>query len=84
MKQGKPSHYSKRRKSGKRIKQQFPPGWNERRVRAVIDHYERLTDEELAREIEAAPELTEETLISVPTKLVPEVQKLIRRHQRSA
>lgn len=72
------------RKTEKKIKQQFSPGWNERKVRAVIQHYERLTDEELAHEIETAPEVSEETLISVPTELLPAVQKLIGRHQRSA
>jgi hypothetical protein len=44
------------RKPRKRIKQKFPPGWSEDKVRAVIEHYERLTDEELAREIESAPD----------------------------
>jgi len=53
-------------------------------VRAVIQHYEQLTDEELAREIETAPEVTNETLISVPTDLLPAVRSLILRHQRSA
>ena len=72
------------RKAGKRIKQAFPPGWNERKVRAVIQHYEQLTDEELAREIETAPEMTGETLVSVPTELLPAVRKLIVNHRRNA
>ena len=56
----------------------------EEKVRAVIRHYDELTDEELAREIETAPEITGETLISVPTALLPAVRKLIVRHQQSA
>ena len=75
---------SKRRKTGKKIKQEFPPGWNERKVRAVIEHYDRLTDDELAHEIETAQEVKEETLISVPTELVPMIQRLIIRNQQSA
>ena len=75
---------STRRKTGNKIKQDFPLGWNERKVRAVIQHYDRLTDDELAHEIETAQEVTEETLISVPTELLPAVQKLIVRHQESA
>jgi hypothetical protein len=71
-------------KARKKIKQKFPPGWNERKVRAVIQHYDRLTDEELAHEIETAQEVKAETLISVPTELLPAVQKLIVRHQQSA
>ncbi len=78
------SNNAKRRKTGKKIKQEYPPGWNERKVRAVIKHYEQLTDEELAREIESAPEVSGETLLSVPTELVPAVRKLLLRHQKSA
>ncbi len=84
MKKNKMPENAKRRETGKRIKQKLPPGWDERKVRAVIQHYEQLTDEELAREIESAPEVSEETLISVPTDLVPAVKKLIVRHQKSA
>ena len=75
---------SKRRKAGNRTKQKFPPGWNERKVRAVIKHYDQLSDEQLAREIESAPEVTDKTLMSIPAELVPAVQKLIARHQKSA
>ena len=84
MKKTKTSKNSTPRRTGKKIKQEFPPGWNERKVRAVIRHYERLTNDELALEIETASEVSEETLISVPTKLLPAVQKLIVRHQQSA
>jgi hypothetical protein len=75
---------STRRRTPKKFKQPFPPGWTERKIRAVIQHYEGLTEDQLAHEIETAPEVREETLISVPTKLVPAVQKLIARHQQSA
>jgi hypothetical protein len=84
MRKAKPNKNSTRRKTGKRTKQKFPPGWNEQKVRAVIRHYEQLTDEELAREIETAPEVTDETLISVPTELLPAVRRLILQHRESA
>ena len=84
MNKPKTTENSKRRETGKRIKQKFPPGWDERKVRAVIQHYEQLTDEELAREIESAPEVCGETLMSVPAELVPTVQKLIARRQKIA
>ena len=71
-------------KASKPTKQKFPPGWTERKVRAVIKHYEQLSDEQLAREIESAPEVSEEALMCVPAELVPAVQKLIARHQKSA
>jgi hypothetical protein len=84
MSKTKPTRNRTRLKAGKRIKQQFPPGWNERKVRAVIQHYEQLSDEELAREIELAAEVTDEALISVPTELLPAIQRLIHQHQKSA
>jgi hypothetical protein len=78
------SKSASRPKIAKKTKQEFPPGWNEQKVRAVIRHYDGLSDEELAREIETAPEMTGETLISVPTALLPAVRELIDRHQQSA
>jgi hypothetical protein len=32
----------------------FPPGWDEQRVRAVLEHYEAQTEEEAVAEDEAA------------------------------
>jgi hypothetical protein len=60
----------------------FPSGWNEDRVRQVLEHYEQQTEDEQFAEIEAAQEFEGTTLMSVPTELVPEVQALIARHQR--
>ncbi|MGE0375698.1 MAG: hypothetical protein AB7I48_02765 [Planctomycetaceae bacterium] len=61
--------------------QQFPPGWNEQRVREVIAHYDSQTEDEEFAEIEAALESDDTTLIAVPTELVPEVRALLARHQ---
>jgi hypothetical protein len=72
------------RKTAKKSVQEFPPGWKERDVRAVIEHYDRLTDQELAREIALAPEVLGETLVSVPNALLPAVKKLIVLHQKGA
>jgi hypothetical protein len=58
----------------------FPPGWNEQRVRDVLDHYESQTDEEALAEDEASFEDDPETIIKVPTQLVPAVRELIGRH----
>lgn len=65
-------------------KQKFPPRWNEERVRKVIAHYDRQTEEEQAAEIEAALEAEGTTLMAVPTELVPEVLALIARKKQSA
>jgi len=37
----------------------FPPGWDEKRVQAVLEHYENQTEEEAVAEDEAAFEQTE-------------------------
>ena len=64
-------------------KQKFPQGWNEKKVRAVIEHYDRQTDEEGAAEIETAPVATGETWMSVPTELIDTITRLIEKHQRT-
>jgi hypothetical protein len=63
--------------------QKFPPGWNEQRVREVLAHYESQTEDEEFAEIEAAHEAKNITMMAVPTELVPEVQSLIARKQKS-
>jgi len=64
-------------------KQNFPPGWDEQRVREVIAHYESQSDDEQFAEIEAAHEAEQVTLMAVPTELEPEVRALLTR-KRSA
>ena len=61
----------------------FPNGWDEQRVRRLIDHYEQQTEEEAVAEDEAAFEDEEQAFIKVPKELVPEVRKLISRHRAS-
>ena len=55
----------------------FPPGWDEKRVREVIAHYESQTDPEAVAEDEAACEDPSQTLMEVPNELVPQVRELI-------
>ena len=62
--------------------QKFPAGWDEERVRRVIEHYDAQTEEEQAREIEDAFEQEGMTWIAVPTGLVTKVRALIAREQR--
>ena len=61
----------------------FPPGWNEERVRKVLAHYERQTDEQAMAEDEAAFADQLETVISIPVDLVPVVRELIGKQQSS-
>ena len=60
----------------------FPPGWDEQRVRRVLEHYESQTEEEAVAEDEAG--ITKSTVMDVPVELVPTVRELIAKHKKSA
>ena len=60
----------------------FPPGWDEERVRRVLAHYEAQTDAEAVAEDKAAFEDPTQTVIEIPTELVPAVRDLLARHRR--
>lgn len=62
-------------------KSEFPSGWDEERVRRVLAHYEEQTEEEAVAEDEAAFEDKTQTIMEIPTQLVPAVRELIARHQ---
>jgi len=57
----------------------FPKGWDEQRVKRVLDHYEVQSEDEALAEDEAAYEDPDQTFIEVPNDLVPAVRELIAR-----
>ena len=59
----------------------FPVGWDEERVRRVLAYYETQTDEEAAAEDKAALKGKKQTVIEVPTELVPLIRELISQYQ---
>ncbi len=61
----------------------YPPGWDEARVRRVLAYYEEQSEEEAVAEDEAAFESPEQTVMEIPTELVPMVRELIAKHQKS-
>ena len=61
---------------------QFPPGWNEERVRRVLAHYEEQTEEEAVADDEAAAEDKTQTVMEIPIELVPTVRELIAKHRK--
>lgn len=67
----------------KQKKQKLPRGWNEKRIREVIEHYENQTEDEQHAEIEAALKAENITMMAVPTELVPQISALIAK-KRSA
>jgi hypothetical protein len=59
----------------------YPAGWDEDRVRRVLEHYETQSDEEAVAEDEAAYEATTHTAMEVPVELVPAVRELIAKRR---
>jgi hypothetical protein len=62
-------------------KTSFPAGWDEARVRRLLEHYESQSDEEAVAEDEAAFEATTHTVMEVPVELVPQVRELLAKRQ---
>jgi uncharacterized membrane protein YkvA (DUF1232 family) len=66
-------------KKAPRVKQKYPRGWNEKRVRELIAYYDNQTEDEAVAEYETAMALQDMTMMLVPRDLVPEIEKLIAR-----
>lgn len=60
-----------------RKKNKFPPGWDEKKARGVMEHYENRTEDEAAEEDESALKHPSAAVMSVPRELVPVVRSLI-------
>jgi hypothetical protein len=60
----------------------YPPGWDEDRVRRVVAHYDRQSEEEAVAEDEAAFENETLAVVQVPKELVPEVRRIIARYEK--
>ena len=59
-------------------KQRFPKGWDEERLQKLLAELDYRTDEEwVAADEAAANDDTEQAVITVPTKLLPEIRRLI-------
>ena len=57
----------------------FPAGWNEAKVRRVLEHYEQQTEVEAVAEDEASFRRRDQTVMVVPKRLVPAITRLIER-----
>jgi hypothetical protein len=63
----------------KKKKQKYPAGWDEERVRKLAEHYDNQTEDEQVAEHEAAMQAENQTVMVVPTQLVPEIIKFINK-----
>lgn len=61
----------------------FPRGWDEERVRRVLEYYESQTDEEAVAEDEAAFEATTHTAVEIPVELLPVVRELLATRKKA-
>jgi hypothetical protein len=62
----------------------FPEGWDESRVKRVLEHYESQSETEAVAEDEATFEQRDQTTMEVPNDLVPVVRELIAKHRKAS
>lgn len=63
----------------KKNRNRYPKGWDEARVRRLAEHYENQSEDEAVAEYEAAGRGRQQTTITVPTRLVPAIRRLLSR-----
>lgn len=59
----------------------FPEGWDQDRIGRVLAHYEQQPEDEAAAEDQASFEDQTQTVMEIPTGLVPAVRELIAKHR---
>jgi hypothetical protein len=59
----------------------FPAGWDEDRVKRVLAHYEAQSEDEALAEDEEAFENPTQTVMEIPTDLVPAVRQLLAKYR---
>ena len=62
----------------------FPTGWDEKRVKRVLEHYETQSEDEAVAEDEAAYEDTNQTFMEIPNELIPVIRELIAKKSELA
>ena len=60
-------------------KQRLPRGWSQQRIRELAAHHDKQSGKEQAAELESALAAKDQTVMVVPTELVPQIQALIAR-----
>ena len=60
-------------------KQRLPKGWTEEQIRKLAEHHDNMTEDQQVAEIEASLNDKNQTMMMVPTELVPAIVKLINK-----
>jgi hypothetical protein len=64
--------------------QRFPAGWDEQRVKRLMAELDARTDDEwIATDEAAASEGGDQTVITVPASLLPEIRRLLASHKNA-
>jgi hypothetical protein len=63
------------------MKKRFPEGWDENKVKTVLLHYEKQTEDEASKEDELAFKNRNLTVMEIPVQLVSKVRELIVKYQ---
>jgi hypothetical protein len=62
----------------------LPTGWDDAKVKRVVERYESQTESEAVAEDEPAARLDGQTLMEVPNELVPTVRDLIAKRRKAS
>jgi hypothetical protein len=60
---------------------QYPAGWDAKRIAGVLQHYEGQSEDDAAAEDDAAVVDPTHTIMEIPTDLVPAVRELIAKRR---
>jgi hypothetical protein len=64
--------------------QKFPPGWDERRVKELLEELDnRSEDDWVIADEAAASESEDQVVVTVPVALMPEIRRLLATHKPS-
>lgn len=58
----------------------YPPKWNQARVKRLLQHHENQSEAEAAADDHAAWQDQSQTTMSIPNYLVPAVRDLLSKH----
>jgi hypothetical protein len=60
--------------------ERFPPGWDRDRVQRILDHYDAQSEDAALAEDQAAFRTPGQTVMVVPSELVPAIRERIAKH----